>query len=349
MLDIQKTFELIRNGLFEPRATWQSCLAEDRGWRDTTMVLTLPLILASYVLAGLLSLIFGGRGSLAAGPGIGSWVLSLILAVAGIAVTAFIFSYLAGVFRGRHDFDRGLAAVSLAAIPGCVGNIVAVVPFIGWLVSLVLGIVSLVFLYRIIPVFLQVPEDKRVLHFVASLVSTMVAMLILSAVLGAGFIGAPPDQLSTSQSQPGQPGMFGQIERHARLMEQAEQQRYEPPADGRITEAQMQGYMTVMRKTAEIREERRAEMQRLGEKYQDREPGAADLVELSGGIGSAIGAFNAEMEVVMTGGDNWAEHQWIKEQLRTARIHKDLNEAVRHNYELYQAHRAELDELSAVH
>jgi len=143
--------------------------------------------------------------------------------------------------------------------------------------------------------------------------------------------------------------MFGGIERYARLMEQAQQQEYEPPADGRISEEQMTRYMEVMRKAAELRDEQMTDVERLSEEYQDKEPGISDLVKMSGGVGSVLGAFSAEMEVVMTGEGNWAEHQWIKERLRVARVQKDLNDAVKHNYQLYQAHREELEKLSAAH
>ncbi|HSH41592.1 MAG TPA: Yip1 family protein [Arenicellales bacterium] len=349
MPDFNKTLDLIKNGLLEPRATWQSYAAENRSWQDTAMLLTAPLILGSFILAGLLSLIFGSRGAFGAGAGFGGWIVGLVMAFVGVAVASFIFSYLAGLFKGRHDFNRGLAALSLAAIPGYLGNIIGVVPFIGWLVSLALGIVSLVFLYKIIPLYLDVPQEKRVLHFIASLVACFIVMLILGAVLGAGGMMDSRSAASLTDQQSSQTGMLGGIERYARLMEQAGEQEYEPPADGKISEQQMARYMEVMRKAAEVRGEQMADVERLGEEYKDKEPGISDLVKMSGGVGSVLGAFNAEMEVVMTGDGNWAEHQWIKEQLRVARIQKDLNEAVEHNYQLYQAHREELEKLSAAH
>ena len=53
---------------------------------------------------------------------------------------------------------------------------------------------------------------------------------------------------------------------------------------------------------------------------------------------------NAEMEIVKTGGGNWAEHVWVKEQLRVAKIQRgDGSEALAHNYELYQEYQQELD------
>lgn len=348
MIDFQKTIDLIKGGLLEPRSTWQSYLAENRGWRDTAILLTLPLLIGSFVLSGVLSLLFGGSGPLGASMGFGGWLLGLVMAVVAIAAAAFIFSYLAGLFRGGHDINKGLAAVSLAAIPAYVGNIFVAVPFIGWLVSLALGIVTLVFLYQIVPSYLEVPGDKRVLHYIASLVSCFVVMMILSTILGLGG-AAPMSGEASLTEQPTRAGMLGGIERYARMIERAEQDSYEPPEDGRITEAQMSAYLETMRKTAETRSDQMAGVERIKEEYEDREPDVTDLPALAGGVGSVLGAFNAEMEVVITGEGNWAEHQWIKEQLRVARIQKDINDAVKHNHALYEAHRAELEELSAAY
>jgi hypothetical protein len=51
------------------------------------------------------------------------------------------------------------------------------------------------------------------------------------------------------------------------------------------------------------------------------------------------------MEVVKTAGGNWAEHQWVKAQLETARIQKDLNETTAHNYGLFQEFQSEIERL----
>lgn len=347
MFDIKKTIDLIKGGLLEPRATWQSYLGENRGWQETAILLTLPMIIVAFVLAGILSWIFGSMYMFGRG-GIGFWLINLVMAAIAIAAAGFIFSYLAGVFKGRHDFNKGLAAVSLAAIPGYVGTVLGTLPWIGWIISLALGIVSLVFLYQIIPSYLEVPDDKRVLHYVVSLVATLVIMMVLGAIVGAGGMSGMSGMqqgVSTTDHQPAQSGVVGNIQRHARMMEQAEQDRYDPPADGKITEQQMAGFMDVMRKAAEIQGEHAERMKSLSEQYTEKDSEAVDLMAAAGSVSSLMGAFNAEMEVVMTGEGNWAEHQWVKEQLRVARVQKDANEAVRHNYELYQANKDALQQL----
>jgi hypothetical protein len=50
----------------------------------------------------------------------------------------------------------------------------------------------------------------------------------------------------------------------------------------------------------------------------------------------------AEIEIVKSAGGNWAEHQWVRQTLRTAWLQKDINDAVAHNYALYQEYEEEL-------
>ena len=60
------------------------------------------------------------------------------------------------------------------------------------------------------------------------------------------------------------------------------------------------------------------------------------------GMTEAAGLQTTEIEVVMSSGGNWAEHQWVREALRTAWIQKDINATVAHNFELYQEYKEDL-------
>ena len=71
----------------------------------------------------------------------------------------------------------------------------------------------------------------------------------------------------------------------------------------------------------------------------------SDIGKLTSGLGSAMSLANAEMEVVKSAGANWAEHQWVKDQLHVAKIQKDLNDTVKHNYALYQKYEKRLESL----
>ena len=87
-------------------------------------------------------------------------------------------------------------------------------------------------------------------------------------------------------------------------------------------------------------------LKKMAEDMENKEePSFGDIAKVYKSTGNMMGLANAEMEVVKTGGGNWAEHQWVKEQLRIAIVQQDGNEAIEHNYRLYQKHQQELDKI----
>lgn len=186
--DFKKTIDLVVGGLARPRETWTTYLGENPVWQQTLVVLTGPLIVANVVLSLLLSRMMGTIAPYGlSGPWFGALVLSLVMACVGFAVAVLVFNFLAGVFGGRSDFSRAFAALSLAAIPAWVAGIVgSAIPWLGGLIGLAGAIAGLVFLYKLIPLALEVPEGKRVLHFVVSLIAVLVINIVVAAVLGLG-------------------------------------------------------------------------------------------------------------------------------------------------------------------
>lgn len=343
--DFKKTLELVKGGLLNPNETWASYLAENQDWKSTLVTLTGPLLLANIVLSLLLSRMMGTLSPFVMG---GNWfsalIFGLVMAAIGFAVVVLVFSFLAGTFGGKADFSRAFAAVSLAAIPAWVAGIVgAAIPWLGGLISLAGGIVSLVFLYKIMPLALEVPDNKRVLHFVVSLVVVIVINMIIGSVLGVSRMGSQSfdGNFGQSESRSGAdsiPGMFGEIGRQADLMAKAGEDTYSPPGDGKVSVNQSRWLADVISKAEKAREAEAARLQKLSKEMENKEnPSPADLARIYQGMGSAVSLSNVEMEVVKTGGGNWAEFQWVKEQLRTARLQQgEGSEALAHNFAIYQ-------------
>jgi len=347
MFDMTKTTSLIVGGLLNHRRTWETYLSENHSWKETAILLTGPMILVSVLLAAILRWVFSSFYVIPLQGGFLNIILGLIAAVIGIGVAAFIFSFLAGKFKGKDDFNRGFAALSLAAIPAYIGSIIGALPMIGWLLSLVLGIFSLVLLYKIIPSYLEVPEEKRVVHFIASLIATFILVLIVNMIFGmdtdkAGAFDSGSQSMTTSSSSVSS-GFLGGFGKQVELIENAENDRFSPPSDGKVTENQMANLIIILQKTAEYRDSQAEKLKKLDEDMKDKKDFSfSDIGKLTSGLGSVMGTANAEMEVVKTAGKNWAEHQWVKEQLRIANIQKDISDSVKHNYALYQKYADQL-------
>ena len=347
MFDLPRTLALVKGALFEPEGTWSAYLPEADDWKKTAALLTGPLILASVVLHYVVDLFTPSRMPFHAGTTFGQMLLNLVIAAIAAVVIAAVVAFLAGMFKGRNSFAHALAATSFAFVPGYLGRVAAPLPWIGWLLSLGLGIYGLILLWRILPLYMDVPEPSRTGHYILSLVVSIATFFVIGVIVGAGRVGpaatdfALPGSSATNEDRSA-PGMFGELERSGRIMEAAEADVYDPPADGKITGAQMERFVAVMEKANTYREAQAQKLEELAEKAEDQESGS--LTDLFSGMSGIMSITTAEMEIVKTGDGNWAEHQWIKEQLRTAMIQRDTDEAVRHNYELYQRYEERLQQ-----
>jgi len=355
--DLTKTLSLIKGGLLDHENTWKTYLEDCPDWKATAVALTGPL----FILNILLSLVFS---RLAGGYAVygyhSSWfmalITSLVMGALGFAIVVLVFNFLAGIFKGTPNFSRAFAAVSLAVIPAWVaGALAGLIPYLGFLIALAGGVLSLVFLYRIMPLALDVPDNKRVVHFVVSLVAVIIINMIIGLTLGLGNTGNQyrSSGYSTDDNTGGRSassGVMGEAVRQAELMDAATADRYDPPSDGELDEDQVEQYASVLRKTRAVHAEYAEKMEKLAEEMKAKEeagesPSMADFGKMYSGVGGIMSANNAEMEVVKSGGGNWAEHEWVKQQLRTAKIQQgDGSDSNAHNYKLYKKYEDELDD-----
>ncbi len=347
MFDFKRTLELIKGAVFDPQPTWDGYLPDADDWKKTAVLLTGPLIVGSGVLAFILDRIFPNQMAFIPDTSLLDMLKGIIMGAVGAVIIAFIFAFLAGLFKGKNSFPRALAATSLAFVPGYFGSALVHLPWIGWLLSMALGIYGLVLLWRILPGYLEVPGTSRVGHYILSLAACIAVFVIMGLVFGAGMAGSrATDFAIDGRSDAGNsaaPAIFGGLERQGRIIDSADQDNYDPPGNGKLSRSQVRDFVAVMAKTQEYRKDQAERLEALGEKADNND--VASLAEAMSGLAGVASIANAEMEVVKTGGGNWAEHQWVKEQLFTARIQKNINDAVSHNYELYQEFKEELNEL----
>jgi len=352
--DIKKTLQLIRGGLMDHQATWTNYLEGNPTWQQTAVVLTGPMIIVSVVLTAIFSRMVGGFNYFGYGMGFFQALLTgLVMAAAGITIAAFVFSFLAGVFDGKSNFSRAFSAMSLVSIPAFLAGIVAaLIPGFGFLISLAGGILSLVFMYKIIPLALELPDSKRVLHFVVSLITVFVVNMVLSFTLGFGsardYVAFDSTDSKGRDRAEGRvvqnSGMMGEIERQQQLQLAASEDIYEPPEDGKLERSQVLAYVDVKKKTNAAHERYAQKLEATRQEMEGKEQASvSDLTKMYSSVGGAISAQNAEMEIVMTGGDNWAEHSWVRDQLHIALIQQGRgSEALEHNYALYEEFASDL-------
>jgi len=183
MFNFGKFTNWLTGGLLDSHSTWESYKGEGHSWKATALQLSAPLVVFWGLGALVLGWVFGNGG------GFSSFLLPILNGVLWFGIGGLIASFLAEKFGGQRSFDQALAALSFASIPAAVGSVVGTLPFIGWLIAVGGLIWSIMLLWQSLPVFLDIPLERRTGHFFATLGLSLIPMLIAFSLLFALGIG----------------------------------------------------------------------------------------------------------------------------------------------------------------
>ena len=117
------------------------------------------------------------------------------------------------------------------------------------------------------------------------------------------------------------------------IMEKAAKDQYAPPADGRLTDAQVQMYLKVREKEKQILEVAKKEMQQHADSAKKEEAEKDSLSAAMATIktmGSAADVVTADIRAAIDLGYNTAEYQWVKGQVlaaSSAAVTEKMNQA----------------------
>jgi hypothetical protein len=131
---------------------------------------------------------FGGTIRSPVTAGLTNAVLTCVMAVLGVALIAGIINLLAPTFGGVRDTRRALRAAAYSLTAAYVGTFLGLLPM-GTLLSLLAGLYGIYTLYLGLPVMMNSKPDKAVGYTASVVVCTIVAGLILGAVIGALGLG----------------------------------------------------------------------------------------------------------------------------------------------------------------
>jgi hypothetical protein len=121
------------------------------------------------------------------------------------------------------------------------------------------------------------------------------------------------------------------------LMKQIADDKYTPPADGRLTDGQIQMYLKVREDEKQIAQVARDEMKQHAEQAKrDGEKSIGSLVEGFKAMGSAADLFTADIRAAKDLGYNTQEYLWVKGQIlaaSTAAMAQKFNETMTANFD----------------
>ncbi|MCA9742752.1 MAG: YIP1 family protein [Deferribacteres bacterium] len=110
-------------------------------------------------------------------------IISYLVTLASFYISAFIINELAQTFQSTKSLINALKLVGYAATASMVGQLLAFLPGIGWLLSLAGSVYSIYLFYLGIPIFMDTPQEKTILYMVVAFLVSIVVYSILAAVL----------------------------------------------------------------------------------------------------------------------------------------------------------------------
>ncbi|AQA19898.1 hypothetical protein BST95_18220 [Halioglobus japonicus] len=300
--DTNKIIDLTRHGLANPIVGWHKYFKGGSSWLVTAQEFTAPVI----IVYALLSTVFGSLSGAYSGF-FSTLMMSLCGTAISLVVAAFLFSAIGGVMGGNSNFSNSFAAFSLAMIPAYLGSLLSlIVPLIGLLIALAAALVTLVYLYRLMPLALGVPDRKRAAHFAVSLVTVVVLHALVGGILGTSahdtHLAGGAEVRGTGGNGGYHGGAMGQIQHQATIIEKAEQSTFDPPANGRVTREQLEYQLEVQRKAEKVRKRLEESVVQAEEKLgAEPQSTSSAFSAISSGFSSVLEAANAEMNIVVTG------------------------------------------------
>ncbi len=357
-------FTMTLNAIMKPEVVWKKELSNEISWQDYLKYPILPIIATVAIISGILTKLFGFHI-----PAIGAIYPSMtdtllqitgfvIVFVISLIILGFIAAYIAGVLGGKNDINQAIKMLFLISIPSLIGQVFGALPFVGWIISLGLGIYSLVLLYRAIPEFLGVSIENRVKHFIFFIIAAIVVSMLINMTIGRIF--APKDMiahinkdiLTNSQNGSHKIDLPGEKETKSenpvqdyiesmskgdynqKTITDSANDTFTPPENGRLTKEQVQKFITYAKKVKIVEKE---QAQRLKEKYEKKEKSDDfSISDIFNGLKDVSNLATLEMKVVKSNGGNWAEYQWIKDRVREAYYTPSLNETTKYNAKLIE-------------
>lgn len=197
-MDINAIINRAKNVVMKPKETLEAAKAEQPSMEDLIMyvaivaVPTLIGITIGYGVVGVGAFLVHFKVPMqwAVTWGVMQYVLSII----GVIIFGYIVNMLAPSFSSKQDQIQATKLVAYAATPGLLAGILYIIPPISFLVFLA-ALYGLYILYLGIPVFMETPEDKRLIYLIVAIVVYIAIMAVVGWITSEvmwGMIGPYP-------------------------------------------------------------------------------------------------------------------------------------------------------------
>jgi hypothetical protein len=176
----------VKNILLTPKTEWEVIKAETTPHKEIITGYVLPLAAVSAVCGflGTLFVMWAFLGLSFFLFGVLAMVLRIVMAVVSVFVVGFIIDALAPNFGGTKNPHQAFKVAAYSFTAAFVGGIFAIVPFIGWLIGLLVSLYGFYLLYLGLKQLMGSPDDKVVVYEVIVVIITIVVMAIANVIVG---------------------------------------------------------------------------------------------------------------------------------------------------------------------
>lgn len=224
----------VKNIIVTPKTEWDVIAAEPTPPKQLVMTYVLPLAaiaaVAGFISASLIGTSFlGGTYRTPFVWGLVLAIYQFVMAVVSCFVVGFIIDALAPNFGGQKNFEQAFKVAVYAYTPGWLGQVLGIIPLLGWLLGLLLALYGLYLLYLGLPRLMKNPEDKTIVYEIVVVVVAIIVSIVIAtigtlftggAMMGAGMMrgGAMGPSSSVTYDKN---STMGKLDEFSRKMEEA--------------------------------------------------------------------------------------------------------------------------------
>lgn len=178
--------ERAKNILISPAKEWDVIAGEEPDVNKIFTGYVIPLAgiaaLAAFIGYGLIGFSMLGYRMSGIDWGIYQALVSFIVSVASVFLTAFVVDALAPSFGSEKNFGRSFQLVAYSYTAGWVGGLFQIIPAIAVL-GTILSLYGLYILYLGMPKMKNTPADKHIGYFVVTLIVLIAVYIVMGIIL----------------------------------------------------------------------------------------------------------------------------------------------------------------------
>ncbi len=180
--------ERAKNILISPAKEWDVIAGEEPDINKIFTGYVIPLAgtaaLAAFIGYGLIGFNMLGYRMSGIDWGIYQALVSFIVSVCSVFLTAYVIDALAPSFNSEKNFGRSFQLVAYSYTAGWVGGLFQILPAIAFL-GTILSLYGLYILYLGMPKLKNTPADKHLGYFVVTLIVLIAVYIVVGIILSA--------------------------------------------------------------------------------------------------------------------------------------------------------------------